>query len=205
MKFPPEAADRICARLPNADQATLIGWAEEILAEYSEQRELSRDEMATHSEIMKRLCRAHGHLASVFDEIAELDKGLTLSVLPGFLNERYGGDFIRDLGKAKEALRAFIEGAEDAPLSINNERHSRPTRTRTRDDFLIPALVAAASKLANLRPAEDWDDLDQVCAFVSATLAEAGIPAPDAGDTDMAGEEHQGRLRRQVKNAARGL
>lgn len=220
MKKQSEIWNEIQKTLPETDPEELRRRVDFSLAFYDGRRLLSRDTAPTLPQLLEWLKDIHNSLEEVSkllnkDESAFLVLGLSHELDRASRSPVKFAEQIIDL---IEATRRAIDKAEAGSLlAINGKRHTRKTRTETRDEVLIPMLTGHFIQLAvdplefydeldPMDPCKDDEFIDQACRFVSLVLQYAEIPAPDIGpDVGRVGAPAQGRLRRAVKEAARGL
>lgn len=194
----------ITRTLPNATPAALIRDVEEALENYENQRQMSPDAIPSAPETRARIQRIGEHLEAALSELVGWEGDV---IVLGYLGAALDGTDEASASFAEQllALKRTIDcvaGECMGPMSINGRPHHRRTRTHTRDAYLIPMLTAIAGMHGGLDLLGDYEDLDTACEFVKAVLNAADIPAPDSGDTRH-GEHNQGRLRRQIKDAAK--
>lgn len=204
--------EEIGRTLPEAEPDILKAQINWVFDQYNQESLISRDTHPTRSQMIKAIEGIKGNLESIMFRFCEPDGGAIVGWLSGVMvdPDKKGiesthaeyADKLTELHKASAtALEELLEG--NGEFEINGQPHARKTRTNVRDTMMIPMLTVIACR-AGLSPANDWDDLDRTCKFVSLVLEFADIPAPDAGkEVDKRGEEAQGRLRRMIKEAAR--
>lgn len=183
-----------------------VDWA---LNQYEERKRISHDSIKAVSEQIGRVNQVLNHLQQASAAlIAKDDDGDNTDLLvAGFLGAELDGtgiaspSFLNHLQQMMEACKSAIGHMEKGPMLLNGKKHTKRTRAQTRDEYLIPMLTVITIKYGRLDIPNDYDDLDTCCNFIASILEVAGIQAPSAGNTQH-GESLQGRLRRQIKDAA---
>jgi len=113
------------------------------------------------------------------------------------------------------SLKNYPHTSIDGDVWFSKEgkgKRKRGTRTRARDEFLIPSLVRiftthAKETIQDVDLSEGYrvdsspnhEYLDVLCGFIETILSWYSIPSPSNPDTSKKGEASQGPLRRMVK------
>lgn len=213
MKLSADQKKTIAKTLPKANnkalKKALINQIEKVLFKYEHELLISRDTYPTASEIRAQAESVRIHLEAAMLSLVRSANSESLAVI-GLLGamldgtEQASASFIEKLTELITSAQKVIENCEpEKPLYFDGEIHKRRTRTRTRDRYLIPMLTGISSAYGGLDLLDDYEDLDVACNFVSTVLSVVQIPCPDPGDTSAGGETAQGRLRRQIKEAAK--
>lgn len=190
----------------------------DIFEKYEQHRLLlSRDSMSTAPELLRAVRKVREHVEAVVD-LCHADMGL-LQWLEEYAAEaseprpKFGASFMNPMiacFRAATTMEAkFKEAVErNEPLILTTPggqqiEHRRRTRTQSRDEVLIPSLVGMLHLAGlRLRDGDEWnlEALDAACDIVTIILQSQNVPVPESGNPER-GEEHQGRLRRAVKDA----
>lgn len=220
MNRPSDIWIEIQKTLPDVDLAELRQRVEFSLELYRSMLLLSRDTAPTLPQLLRWLQNIRINLAEIvkilnLDESAFLILGLNYELDGKSGNtEKFPVQIVELLQATERAISNLEKGTA---LAINGVPHTRKTRTETRDEWLIPMLTGhflqlgvdptdVFDELYPMDPSIEHEFIDRACNFVHLVLTYADIPAPDIGpDVGRFGEPAQGRLRRAVKEAARGL
>lgn len=113
-----------------------------------------------------------------------------------------GIDF--DLTDFRARAEQLEQACDGVVAAWADRKIARRAPQRVRDVHTIPAIADLFDALyygEDGRRPRNWFYLDAQCEFVSLALKAAGIPSPDAGNTNLS-EAGQGRLRRLLKEYA---
>ena len=191
------------------NHAKLGAELEEILSIYQDRRRFGRDTFPTPAEAHQTSIEIEKRLAWIMDALRGQEQNPFLAIwLSGALTENDNGPMFEFPEAVMQLLRVVRKVNDDferntgEPFEVGGTPHRRKTRTEARDTVLIPALILCAQVHGNpdlVGGDDDYEALDTICEFLTATMNAVGVAAPDAGNT-LHGEVAQGRLRRMVKD-----